>query len=207
MRIVLLSDTHDRVEGLHVPDGDLLVHTGDFTMRGREDEVRRFLDWFASWPHPHKVFIAGNHDFLVERDPERFREMLPEGLVYLEDEAAEVAGLRVYGSPVTPWFHDWAFNVQRGPDIAAVWERIPEGTELLLTHGPPRGILDRTAYGEAVGCDDLAARVAAVRPRWHVFGHIHESRGELVHEGVHYLNASVLDRRYAIARTPLVLDV
>lgn len=207
MRIVLLSDTHDRHSDLQVPEGDLVVHAGDFTMRGHQDEVQRFLDWFAGLPHPNKVFVAGNHDFLAERDPEQFRSMIPEGLVYLEDETVDVLGLRIHGSPITPWFHDWAFNRARGAEIARHWERIPEDVELLITHGPPAGILDRTAYGEAVGCEDLARRIAEVRPRWHVFGHIHEARGSLVQDGVEYVNASILDRRYEVSRPPLVLEV
>ncbi len=103
MRIVLISDTH----GLHhrmpaIPDGDLLIHAGDCTNRGVADETADFLAWFGDLRHPHKVLIAGNHDFLFEHEPARAEAMIPPGVTYLRDSGVTVGGLAIWGSPWQP---------------------------------------------------------------------------------------------------------
>ncbi|MEO0650595.1 MAG: metallophosphoesterase, partial [Planctomycetota bacterium] len=145
IRIVCLSDTHSTHDSLEVPDGDLLLHAGDFTKRGKPVEVERFGAWLATLPHPTKVLVPGNHDFLCEREPERAKGLL--GDVILLDgttDVVEACGLRVWGSPLQPWFHDWAFNRERGPELAAHWASAPAPLDVLVTHTPPLGRLDRT---------------------------------------------------------------
>jgi len=206
MRIVALSDTHGRHGEMEVPDGDLLLHAGDFTKRGGRGEVEAFDRFLALLPHPHKVVIAGNHDFLFQDEPEAARSILRHA-TYLEDTEAEVLGLRIWGSPWQPWFFDWAFNLQRGPEIRAKWDLIPSGIDILLTHGPPLGHGDVTVRGEAVGCADLLDAVARVRPRLHVFGHIHEGYGTTREGGTTLVNASTCDVRYRAVNPPIVLDL
>ena len=206
MRLVLLSDTHQRHDKIVVPDGDVLVHAGDFSSRGAKNEVERFNAWLGTLPHRHKVVIAGNHDFLFERDPERARALLVHAH-YLQDDLAEVAGLRIWGSPWQPWFFDWAFNLARGPALAARWALVPEGVDVLLTHGPPARILDLTAREEHVGCQDLAEAIPRIRPRLHVFGHIHESYGRSEREGTTYVNASNCDLGYRPVQPPIVVEL
>lgn len=207
VRLVLISDTHNRHGDLELPAGDVLVHAGDATGRGTLPECAAFLAWLGAQPHPHKVLIAGNHDFLAEREPQRFRALVPPGVVYLEDESAAVAGLTFWGSPITPWFFDWAFNRQRGAEIAVHWARIPQGCDVLVTHGPPYGILDRTTRGDYAGCEELRRRVDVVAPKLHVFGHIHEARGVLQQGGTTFVNACVLDAEYRLASEPVVVDL
>jgi Icc-related predicted phosphoesterase len=187
--VVALSDTHGYHRDLEVPDGDLLIHAGDLTLSGRLEEVAVFNTFLSGLPHPHKVVIAGNHDWCFEREPERARALLT-AATYLEDEAVRVAGLKIYGSPWQPWFLDWAFNLPRGRRIAARWALIPDDTDVLVTHGPPHGIGDETYAGHSVGCEDLLDRVRQVRPHLHVFGHIHEGRGTWRREGTVFVNAS-----------------
>src|SRR5688572_862313 len=206
VRIVCLSDTHGFHGRLSVPAGDVLLHAGDFTMAGRPDEIESFDRWLDTLPHAHKVVIAGNHDFLFERDPERARALLVHAL-YLQDDLAEVAGLRIWGSPWQPWFLDWAFNLARGPALAAKWALVPEGVDVLLTHGPPARILDRTARDEHVGCQDLTQALTRIRPRLHVFGHIHESYGRSEHDGTTYVNASSCDLGYHPVQPPIVIEL
>lgn len=206
MRIVCLSDTHDLHGDLAVPDGDLLLHAGDATMSGTPQQIEAFDDWLARQPHRHKVVIAGNHDWGFQRTPARARALLRHA-TYLEDSLAEVDGLRIWGSPWQPWFYDWAFNLERGPQIAAKWALIPDGIDVLVTHGPPLGILDRTSRGEAVGCADLLAAIDRVRPRLHVFGHIHEAYGRLERDGCLFVNASNCSERYRPVQPPIVVDL
>lgn len=174
--LVAIADTHLFHDDLVVPDGDILVHAGDLTRNGNLEELAAAAAFLRVLPHESKVVIAGNHDFCLQRAPVRARRKL-QGLTYLEDEAATICGLRFWGSPWQPWFFDWAFNLPRGPALAARWARIPTDTDVLVTHGPPRGHGDRTADDRREGCDDLLARVEAVQPMLHVFGHIHEDRG------------------------------
>ena len=102
MRLVFISDTHSMHPWMSIPEGDILFHAGDFSKRGRPEEVRDFLDWYAALPHRVKIFIAGNHDFMAERDPQAFRAMIPDNLIYMEDSGTTVEGLRIWGSLTPP---------------------------------------------------------------------------------------------------------
>ena len=205
MRIVCISDTHSLHGQFPVPDGDVLVHAGDATRRGTERELRDFDRWLGTLPHRHKVVIAGNHDFGFQTQPGASGWIT--NAHYLQDRSVVLEGVRFYGSPWQPWFHDWAFNLPRGEELRRVWDRIPAGTDVLLTHGPPHGVLDRTEEGETVGCEELARAVTRVRPRLHVFGHIHEGYGQVVMDGVRYVNASVCDVRYRPVQAPVVVEL
>ena len=206
LRLVVLSDTHGLHEGLEIPDGDVLVHAGDLTGRGTLAEVEAFDAFLARLPHRHKIVIAGNHDRCFERQGAAARGLLCHA-VYLEDQAVEVAGLKFYGSPWQPWFFDWAFNLERGPELAAKWRRIPADTDVLVTHGPPLGHGDMTMRGDRAGCADLLERLREVKPRYHLFGHIHEGYGESVEGETTCVNASVCDFSYRPIQPPVVLEV
>ncbi len=206
LRVVAISDTHGYHEKLKVPDGDLLIHAGDIAGRGEWRELSDFNIWLGALPHRHKVVIAGNHDFWFERFPGKARAMLSNA-TYLQDEAVEIEGRLLYGSPWQPEFGDWAFNLPRGEQLARVWQKIPESTDILVTHGPPAGILDLTVNGDLCGCADLRQRIAEVRPRLHVFGHIHEAYGRIEQDGTTYVNASSVNFRYKPVNEPVVLEL
>ncbi len=209
MRLVCTSDTHLRAERLSVPAGDVLVHAGDHTMGGSAREIEDAARWLARLPHRTKVVIAGNHDWGFQRDPTASRARLANvpGLVYIEDAEAVVEGLRFWGSPWQPWFADWAFNLERGAAIREKWDLIPAGIDVLVTHGPPVGHGDKTFYGETVGCFDLLDAVRRVRPRLHVFGHIHEGYGTTREDGTTFVNAAACDVRYRPVNPPVVIDL
>ncbi|MEM9986004.1 MAG: metallophosphoesterase, partial [Bacteroidota bacterium] len=99
MRIVCISDTHGFHHHLQLPQGDILIHAGDFSKQGKPEEIHAFLTWFDEQAFEYKIFIAGNHDFLAETDPTRFREMIPSGLIYLENNGIELEGHYFWGSP------------------------------------------------------------------------------------------------------------
>lgn len=211
MRLVLISDTH----GWHgamapLPPGDGVIHAGDVSGRGTLTELAAFFTWFGGLPYRHRIVIAGNHDFALERQAAAAEALVPPGVTYLRDAGAMVDGLRVWGSPWQPWFHDWAFNLERGEPLAARWALIPADVNVLVTHGPPAGILDQVAgpVPRRVGCEELARRVAQLPDlRLHVFGHIHEAYGVVARGRTVWVNASVCDIRYRPVNRPVVVDL
>lgn len=208
--LVLISDTHLAHErgDFDVPEGDILIHAGDATNRGTIEEVLRFRAWFEALPHRHKVFVAGNHDWFFQSRPEEARQALGRSIHYLCDSEITLEGVRIYGSPWQPEFCDWAFNLPRGEALQAKWRQIPAGVDLLVTHGPPRGIGDVIRGGESEGCDDLLEEVLGrVRPRVHLFGHIHEGYGVVEREGIQFVNAALVDERYRIANPGIVVEI
>lgn len=181
MRIWHISDTHSLHEQLDVPEGiDIVVHSGDATNwkdpYRNEPELRAFIDWFAALPIPTKIFVPGNHDTslekgLIARDLIEHRK-----INLLINEEREINGLRFWGSPFTPRFGDWSYMKDRGT-INRIWDTIPEGIDVLVTHGPPYGVLDATYNHhnkvELVGCSALRKRLLKVPPRFMLFGHVH----------------------------------
>lgn len=206
MRIVCISDTHHRHDQVVVPEGDMLLCGGDLCGRGTIADVRDFDKWLGKLPHRHKVVIAGNHDWCFEREPGQARACITQAH-YLQDGGVTLGGLRIYGSPWQPEFFDWAFNLPRGSRLREKWALIPDDTDILITHGPPHGILDRNDRGQAVGCEELAERVAAVAPRLHLFGHIHEAYGEMTVGPTIYVNASCCDLQYRPCQPPIVIEL
>jgi Icc-related predicted phosphoesterase len=176
LTLVAMADTHGYHDDFTVPEGDILIHAGDLTRRGSLEELAEVNQFLARLPHRHKIVVAGNHDWCFQERPAEARAVL-NAATYLEDEAVTIEGLKFYGSPWQPWFMDWAFNLPRGPELARRWARIPEDTDILITHGPPLGFGDRVGGEERVGCEDLLKRVREVRPKLHLFGHIHEDGG------------------------------
>lgn len=209
MRLVLISDTHERHNHVQIPDGDILVHAGDLTYRGDFQNVLVATNWLRKQPHKHKIFIAGNHDFLFERESEKARE-LTDGLIYLENSEVTVEGLKFWGSPITPRFFDWAFNCDRA-DIFKYWNEIPDDTDVLITHGPPMGILDQSnptrSKSEHLGCFDLLGRVLQIGPKVHVFGHIHGGYGHYQRDKTQFYNASVVNEAYQVRNEPWVVEI
>lgn len=218
MRIVCISDTHLQ-QGFSIPAGDVLIHAGDGTSTGTQREVTRWLSWIEAQPHRKKIVVAGNHDFLFERDPELIALLMPDSIDYLQDSGTRFRGVKFWGSPWQPAFNDWAFNLPRGPQLEEKWKLIPNDTDVLITHSPPFGILDRvhsrppgaavqaTDLDVPLGCEDLLFRVHALRPRVHVFGHIHDSYGTQVLRETIFVNACICDEDYKPMRSPIVIDL
>lgn len=205
-RLVCISDTHGRHDAIDVPAGDVLVHAGDFTMRGDDSEVRAFADWFLALPHEHKVLVAGNHDHLFERAPDAARALVSSA-TYLEDAGADVAGLSFWGSPWQPEFGGWAFNLKPGEPLAAKWRLVPSDVDVLVTHVPPFGRMDRIHSGENIGCPELTRELERIAPSLHVFGHVHECRGASGADPNRVsVNAAICDERYHAVHAPIVVE-
>lgn len=216
IRLVIISDTHgihhDIKRKFEIPDGDILIHGGDVSNIGEEYGVKSFLDWFSIQKPYSKVFIAGNHDFLFEDQKTIAKELVEErqkrwDLHYLEDSSTEIDGLKFWGSPVTPPFMNWAF-MRKDSKIVMHWDYIADDTDILITHGPPRDILDFSKYGhEHVGCPYLRMRVMDIKPIVHIFGHVHGEYGVHEENGTLFINASTLNEQYRITNKPVVVDV
>lgn len=204
--MAVLSDTHGRHREVKIPDADLLVHCGDLASHAAA--VIDFNAWLGTLPHRWKIIVAGNHDEVFQYEPERARALITNA-VYLEDSETTVAGLRIYGSPWQPEFNGWHFNLPRGEALRAKWDLIPGGgvIDILVTHGPPHGVLDEVSPGRHVGCEDLKAAVERVAPKYHLFGHVHEAYGIVKSPGRISVNACILDRQYQVARPPRILRV
>ncbi|KAM6503115.1 metallophosphoesterase domain containing protein [Amanita muscaria] len=183
IRLVCISDTHNTHHTQpHLPEGDILIHAGDLTQSGTDHELDDALAWLDSHPHPHKLFIAGNHDVALASPQTLAR--IPPSLTYLENSSIEltISGrkLRIYGSPCTPKHGSWPFQYPRvhptalpHPETHEIWSNIPPLTDILITHGPPLAHLDADRHG----CYALLFALWRVRPKLHVFGHIHAGRG------------------------------
>lgn len=201
MKLVMISDTHEK-RPTDIPDGDVLIHAGDFTMSGRLKYLSEELTWFKSLPHRHKIWVAGNHDwacqhFMTEKHEDLLREASAPA-IYLRDSGVTIDGRFFYGSPWQPWFCDWAFNLQRGAEIKKKWDIIPNDVDVLITHGPPKHILDWVGR-DAAGCEELAKAVnGRVMPKVHVFGHIHGAYGYRNYGRTHYFNASMVNEGYQL---------
>lgn len=215
-RIVAFSDTHGSHLGLKVPDGDILVHCGDLCSHGAMQDAMHFVRWFSTHPHKHKVFIAGNHDWVFEKNAAMMESILRlefPNVHYLNDSGMEIEGLKFWGSPMQPRFFNWAFNRDRGEDIKRHWDMIPADTDVLITHGPPHGFCDEVyrvgfAITEHVGCRDLLDATLRIAPKLHLFGHIHYSGGQTyLAPKTTYANVSVLNEQYVVEHAPMVFDV
>ena len=207
MKIVFISDTHSRHYDVDIPNGDMLIHAGDLSSRGKPEEITDFLNWFSNQPHKYKIFIAGNHDFFFEKEHEdEIKNIIPKNVIYLNDSGIEIEDIKIWGSPVQPEFYNWAFNRKRGKEIKKHWDLIPLDTDILITHGPPLNILDKTVRGDIVGCEDLLNAVNKIKPKIHVFGHIHEDNGVLKKNDTTFINASILNERYRNTNDPIIYN-
>jgi Icc-related predicted phosphoesterase len=221
MKITILSDTHTKHRYCEndLPGGDLLIHAGDFMNSGYNPiEAMEFFRWFDEIDnYDFKVFIAGNHDRWMQDKSEESRGILTgyKTIEYLQDDWMTVGDsdphdpnvntAKIYGSPWQPEFYNWAFNLPRnGEELKSKWDMIPEGTDILITHGPAWGFLDDVEGNRNVhlGCELLAERIKQIKPKIHICGHIHSGHGHYYDGHTHYFNASVLDERYSYSHLP-----
>lgn len=203
MRLVCLSDTHGFHRRVTVPDGDILVFAGDLTGKGEFPILNDFCEWLKNMPHRDKVVIFGNHETFAA-DLDSARSMIRDtGAKYLENSWCDVQGKRFWGSPYTPPFFNWAF-MRTENELSESYLHIPHSTDILVTHGPPFGILDSNGREH---CGSKALLSAVDERPWleaHIFGHIHESYGHYSDNGVQFVNASI---GYRSENPPIILDL
>lgn len=205
-KIVCISDTHCQHDKISIPDGDILIHAGDSTYSGTIKEMAMFSQWWLALPFKHKIYVPGNHCLGFEQHEQLSRGMLPSTHILI-NQGVDIEGIKFWGSPASPEFCNWAYNFQRGKDIGRMWRVIPSDTNVLITHTPPFGILDQ-AYkgGEHLGCEALNAEYHRIKPRYHIFGHIHGGRGFMLEEHTTYINASICTEQYSPTNQPICFE-
>lgn len=210
LKITAISDTHTYHDQIKIEPCDILIHSGDFSFRGGYQETIDFLKWIEKQPAKHRIWGSGNHDFMGQNEKTLFKGLIEEYAptsTYLEHEGINIEGLSIWLNPFTPTYYDWAFMADPGSSkMLSSLSIIPSNLDILITHGPAYGILDLTKNGERVGCQDLLNELERIRPRYHIFGHIHESAGQLFVDGTTHINASILDENYKVKNSPIILD-
>ncbi len=203
--LCLISDTHRLHRGLTLPPADVLIHCGDFCSFHRADlEVLADVDaWFAECPATHVLCTGGNHDHELDAGTFRFSHA-----TFLKDRLVEVAGLSFYGAPWVPELRGFAFYATE-EELIEKWKLIPAGIDVLITHTPPEGILDLPFNGTRhIGCTHLRQELKRIRPRLHVFGHVHASYGDVTEEGTRYINAAVVaGARFELSHAPVLVEL
>ena len=205
MKLVCLADTHNKHDQIVIPDGDVLIHAGDCTDGGSKQESKAFLEWFSLQKHKHKILVPGNHDFYFEKKPHL--DIVPDNIHVLIDKAISIDGIYFWDSPVTPGSGNWAFQKERGNQIAKHWDLIPENTDVIISHTPPYGILDDLRNGIKMGCEELTRKIKSTKPKIHLFGHIHHGAGSVKRNNIRFMNATVLDEKNRIMHSPMIANL
>lgn len=220
MRLCFISDTHNQHDKVLVPDGDVLIHCGDATIGGTIEELAPFAEWLTDLPHKKKVFVPGNHDLLFRDNPTLALSIMGKDVSVVTHDVLTYRGVRFFLSSFSPEFgHKWAFHYRRGEEAARLWDQIPFNTEVLVTHGPPLGIMDLTSArweSKSAGCRELTQRVLQLHRygslRVHAFGHIHAGHGlerwDTQDAGpITFVNAAICDDDYNVAFQPETVDL
>jgi Icc-related predicted phosphoesterase len=217
-KICAISDVHCKWNKIVIPEVDILISTGDYSFLGEAHVVRDFHKWMNKQPAKVKISLQGNHEKWVEKNFLEAKQIAEEacpGVHFIDEGLIEVEGLKIWCSAITPYFCNWAWN-RHEEDIKEHWDKIPDGMDIIATHGPVWMILDSfpafdNQLGEwiirHVGCQELYARVLEVNPKVHICGHIHESYGTVVHNGIAFINASICNKDYKAVNAPIVFEI
>lgn len=200
--ILHLSDTHGQHKNLKsLPEADVIIHSGDFTFAGSEDEAYDFMNWFCNLPYKHKIFIAGNHDMCMYGADHI--DGLSRNVHYLYNNSVVIDGIKFYGIPM------FMEDCMDG-NLDVFINNIPDDTDVLITHMPPKGTCDLANYGkgpEHRGNATLAELLKKLHPTCHLFGHEHDAYGKTIKENVIYSNACVVDSRYNLINNPTIINI
>lgn len=197
MKILHISDTHGFHNLLTIPeDIDMIIHSGDTTnykdLYKNQTEMEDFIYWYSRVKVKYKILIAGNHDITLEKNLFNVKQTLKDNnIIYLENESVTIESIKIWGSPYTPTFGDWSFMKARHK-LGKIWSTIPDDTDIVIVHGPPKGIMDSSFdfnnYIERCGCNALKKRILQVEPKLFLSGHIHNSN-DIINAGTLKLSA------------------
>jgi Icc-related predicted phosphoesterase len=213
MRVVAVSDIHCKWSKVTIPDCDLLISCGDYSFTGEPWVVKDFHKWLNKQPAKYKLSVQGNHEKWVEHNFQEAKKIAEEacpGVFFMEEGLVEIEGLKIWCSAITLFFRDWAYNRYPGEEIQEHWDKIPQGIDILVTHGPAYGILDGVPEGENMrhlGCPQLLKKIEELKPKFHICGHIHEGRGMFKTEHTTFINASICDGDYKPVNLPMEFEI
>lgn len=194
-----------------MPTGDMIIHAGDISSVGEIWDVENFVNWYDSLDYEYKIFIAGNHDFFFEQQSTIVKDIIPNSIIYLEDSLIVIEGIKIYGTPHTSLFNNWAFN-RTDKQRQELWKLIPKDTDILVSHGPVFDILDYsppmgTWPAVKIGCSYMKDVVLnKVKPDIFICGHAHDSFGHKNVNGIDFYNVSILDGNYQFRNHPVTID-
>jgi len=207
MKIIAISDTHNLTPDL--PEGDILIHAGDATMSGTHEEIHAFTNWLKILKKQFKyiLFTPGNHDYYFE-SWQKDSIVMDGGFISVINDSIRIGGINFWLSPYSNIFGSWAFMKDEN-GLAKIWDEIPKNTDVVVTHGPPKGFLDKTiAYGNVcAGSQTLLDKILEIRPKVCIFGHIHEGYGEIYNKNIHYINASIVNEYYQNVNKPVEINI
>lgn len=220
IKLVAISDTHNTHKKVIIPECDVLIHCGDYSSKGHEWEIRDFYKWLNEQPAKHIISIQGNHELGWEKNSAMMTQVAKiecPRIILLNDSSIVIDGVKYYGTPVQPYFRDWAYNRGETPEEALFYgvpyigphfDAIPDDVNVLITHGPPLGILDEVKGrpGQRLGSQKLLEAVKRVKPDLHFFGHIHTGHGEKHEDGTSFYNVSICDEKYYPSQAVRVID-
>lgn len=211
MKACVISDTHSCWERLKIPKCDIFIHAGDIGIHDEKD-MFNFINWMNNIPSKHNILVAGNHDKLIAEKEELFRHTCNSGSTknhYLNNECVIINDILFYGSPITPEFNNWWFMKNRGKEIKKEWNKIPKNTHVLITHGPRYGVMDASnaTLFNSIGCEELGKKIDEIKPKYHIFGHLHGGYGKKVKKGTRYYNVSVVDEAYQVVNKPTIINL
>lgn len=211
MKITCLSDTHMHHKKIVMPECDMIIHAGDFTYHGEFDEVKKFLQWYGEQKAKYKLLVCGNHEVEISKQPFQLLQQMceNEGVQILNNSHTIINGLTIFGSPNSLKFgNGWAYNSNES-ELGNIYSSILTETDIVITHGPAYGRLDRVLSGQLVGSLSLTERLMELpNLKLHVTGHIHESRGTLLRDGVLTVNASICGLPYTdVVINPITVSI
>lgn len=205
MKIVFISDTHREENKVKIPECDILIHAGDFDIRDLED-LERLNGWFYNQPAKRIVWIGGNHDFYLEKISKESIQVIVNSAIYLENSSVIIEGLKIWGTPYSVQYENWAYMLNDNA-LREIWKMIPDDTDIVISHSPPHGILDLTDGGCNAGSLSLLNRIKEIKPKLHVFAHIHEGYGKYTDYVTDFINASQMSSTYDLENKPIILEI
>jgi Icc-related predicted phosphoesterase len=210
MKIVALSDTHGSHRSVNMPQGDIVIHCGDYTRRSNYPGTLDFIQWYSNLKFSYKILIAGNHDRFTEKRKQDFFEIINgRGIIYLENQSVQIGNNKFFGSPYTQKFVGiGSFTYSNEHETRKIWNLIPEDTNILLTHGPAKGFRDFSkTENKHTGCDVLLEHILKIKCPYHIFGHIHESYGIEANEDTVFINASLVNGAEELINKPVIIEL
>jgi Icc-related predicted phosphoesterase len=210
MKFSCISDTHGIPDKLKIESSDFIIHSGDILKKYKLEQVEEFVHWYSNLPAKYKILVAGNHDRFMTREKQTFLDMIKDKIIYLENSGIELEGIKFWGSPSVKWCGPYKhFTFMDETEAQEIFSQIPPDTDILISHGPPYGILDSDSELDGTyhhGSKALLERILQIKPRYHVFGHVHRNYGQFQNEHTIFINSCIVSNDEIPENNPFVFE-